>query len=1146
MPSKRKIRVIIILSAVVLALVLIFLNLARIGDFALKRILSIVQNNFGVKIKYTTITGDIFQNPSFNEVSITLPKGDSIHAARVSFYYSPIALLSGKLRFNNIVIKEPTIYWQLQKAESAKVTHRGINLLTKPITSNKLNLPLITIANLLLTDGKFFLDSELRAENIQAAVFFSSGKEKIRMNLKKISFRLKRENLELKDAKGIFSFDGSELKIDTASFLTNKSQVVFKGKVNFNKPEYEIQLGNLSLDLKELINQYGNLRAEGKITVNQTGLKGKINLVTNDLIVNNIALPNCHATLAFSDGLVNYNLKTSEAESIQVRGELNLFDLSYQGELNFQNLVLANYLPNKIPKLRLNGIINFNGIKTDTINWQMNANIGELTSDSLIFDGSLIKNKLTLSQMKIIRDNKGLVLAGSLSKTSVNLNYNFNRFPLRFIEELFKIKTEGTVNGNGTISGSYDSLAVTTDLNIAQAKFKSIHFAQAQLNFVLPNIQKFFSKDTKIKEIKNLSLNIDTLFVAQRPMGNLMIQLKDTSFNLLIINSALGLSAQGKILLAKDNYQCLIDSFSLAKGDETLKTKLPFSLNLAEQQFNLSNWQIPLAGGELSLDLNFSTQHGIKFFDSDQPNIKLELKNIDLGKLSKLVGYQNDISGLANLELKTNGNYELNFSIVNFKHQNAKISFDSLTCVILLTKNQIQINKFNLSQKTLNSTITGTVNYSWDIPTQKIKIGDLDLKVTLTDPGIWILSFLKGILDVKTGSIYGTIEVQGKIAEPIFRGRAVVNDASLVIVATNSAVEKVNAELLFDRNRIILSKISGKAGKGSVTGLGFTEFQGLTAVKALQYEINATNLPIHPQKDIYAVVSGDLQILYQQNSPTSLQGTITVNEALLTIGFGREVKTGTAQNLLYNISVQGEREIWLRNANCDIELSMNLNIRKTLTETFYSGTLKSRQGNFYYLDHNLTITEGLIKFDNINELNPELNILAEKYTHPMKINSATTERVKIILQLTGDLKQPVFNFSSDPPILSQEDIMSYLTLNVTTQEISVAEQREIFNKLVSERFLGYFEREIAKKLRNYIKLDYLQFESGLLEGGKTAKVTVGKYIAENIYATYTYNVSGLIQDIFRIEYYITKSHELIGERDEQGRYRVKYQFKLRY
>ncbi|MFB0509635.1 MAG: translocation/assembly module TamB domain-containing protein, partial [bacterium] len=251
-------------------------------------------------------------------------------------------------------------------------------------------------------------------------------------------------------------------------------------------------------------------------------------------------------------------------------------------------------------------------------------------------------------------------------------------------------------------------------------------------------------------------------------------------------------------------------------------------------------------------------------------------------------------------------------------------------------------------------------------------------------------------------------------------------------------------------------------------------------------------------------------------------------------------------NLVYNITVKGERGIWLRNSNADIELSIDLNIRKTLTESFYSGILKTRQGNFYYLDHNLKVTEGEISFDNINELNPDLNLNAEMYTRAMKIYSGKMERVKIILQLTGTLKEPEFNFYSEPAVLSQDDIISYLTLNVTPQEINAAEQREIFNKLVSERVLGYFEREVAKKVRDFIHLDYLMFETGLFEGGNGAKVTVGKYVAKNLYTTYTYNISELTQDIFKVEYYITKSHEMIGEKDEKGRYRLRYQFKFRF
>jgi autotransporter translocation and assembly factor TamB len=108
-----------------------------------------------------------------------------------------------------------------------------------------------------------------------------------------------------------------------------------------------------------------------------------------------------------------------------------------------------------------------------------------------------------------------------------------------------------------------------------------------------------------------------------------------------------------------------------------------------------------------------------------------------------------------------------------------------------------------------------------------------------------------------------------------------------------------------------------------------------------------------------------------------------------------------------------------------------------------------------------------------------------------------------------------------------------------------SELRDNFTTALSQKLLGYFEREATKRIRNLVYLDYLWIESGLLTG-YGARVAVGKYIGPKLYFTYEYDISGNVYDIFRLEYYLTKSHELVGEHDNEGRYNLKYQYKIRY
>jgi autotransporter translocation and assembly factor TamB len=59
-------------------------------------------------------------------------------------------------------------------------------------------------------------------------------------------------------------------------------------------------------------------------------------------------------------------------------------------------------------------------------------------------------------------------------------------------------------------------------------------------------------------------------------------------------------------------------------------------------------------------------------------------------------------------------------------------------------------------------------------------------------------------------------------------------------------------------------------------------------------------------------------------------------------------------------------------------------------------------------------------------------------------------------------------------------------------------------------------------------------------------VTVGKYIGRNLYVSYTQSFTGDLQPVFRVEYFLNRKNELVGERTDDGRYALRYRFRLRY
>jgi len=178
----------------------------------------------------------------------------------------------------------------------------------------------------------------------------------------------------------------------------------------------------------------------------------------------------------------------------------------------------------------------------------------------------------------------------------------------------------------------------------------------------------------------------------------------------------------------------------------------------------------------------------------------------------------------------------------------------------------------------------------------------------------------------------------------------------------------------------------------------------------------------------------------------------------------------------------------------------------------------------------------------VSRFDPKLDITAEL---PITHNGKKEQPDKVVLSLTGTLSEPSFVFRTEPPVWDETQILSYLSLNVTMDEISVMEQKEILNRLLSERLLGYFQTQVAKKVREFVSLDYLELETGILSG-QDARVTVGKYVGRNLYVSYTQNFSSELSPAFLIEYYLNRRNELIAERSSDGRYSLRYRFKLRY
>jgi autotransporter translocation and assembly factor TamB len=603
-------------------------------------------------------------------------------------------------------------------------------------------------------------------------------------------------------------------------------------------------------------------------------------------------------------------------------------------------------------------------------------------------------------------------------------------------------------------------------------------------------------------------------------------------FDLRFEQDSIQFIARGDIDFEGLQLRSLIRFLQLVNRADTVALADSCEITLKGDTLMLTGVQLSVADGTLTLDA--------RSMPGRSPEIELHARQLNLQKLFRIAGQQLDIQGSADIDISGRDTIAAQLSFTGLELPAAQVNFKWLTGNLNFTRDDIIINYIKFVHRIDTSIVSGMISYRRQ---PHINIDSANLVLNLADPGIWVLSVTRPYVEVLAGMVYGAVEVNWKPGSLELAGRARVIDGTMSVPSIAAQVERIQAELTFKQDRVVLEKLSGTTTKGILTAEGFAQLNSQLVCESLRYQTHFTGVSAIPIPAVYAIGSGEIAVSWRAGERALISGEARIDDALATIGFGAQ-SAGAGANgsdVNYDLHIIGERGIWLRNPQADIELGVDLNIRMVGDEVLYAGEMSSRQGAIYYLDHTLRLTEGRLTFDNTSGFNPQLDLKAELPVFSRRNNGPD----RIVLRVTGTLQEPSFVFSSEPPVWDQTQIITYLSLNVTMDELSALEQKELLSRLLTERVLGYFQTQVSKRVRDYISLDYLELETGIT-GREAARVTVGKYITRNLYVSYTQSFAEEFQPAFRIEYYLNRRNELLAERSADGRYSLRYRFKLRF
>lgn len=1068
------------------------------------------------EISYSQLHGNPLTGLHLTDLSVRLETGDSIRVARLSVHYNLFSLLGGLILGRGVELRRgevlaPQVYLAVERPQGLGEAARFPNL---------------EIRSLRIADGRVWVGKEERAAELTAQLHVSSRPEELRIKLEELKADLVKEGIGLKRFVGEATIANGRWILKDMALVTSGSSLKFSAAV-VGPGEWWVAIAECRLDLAEFLKGYGvagALEMKGRALLKGREGSGEVEFWTGEGMVKGVALPPLEGTLHIAGSRLAVKART-RGEGLSIDLAMDMGSGRYDVEARF-----CRFSPEGVPvELRLNGRIGLKGM-LDQPRYELKGQLSQSELEGVVLDQLMIEVEIQdgrgIGAIEATLGGGRVRLNGEVAPAQFEICYDLSDLALARFSGLIKAPVEGIIDGKGRVSGGPDSVDLSGDI-----KVKGLELGGLKVGSI--------SSELKFKELFKLDgealLTAHKVEVGSQSIRSVRLCLDDGRFQVEAFqDEANHLAAWGEFEVGPaQDFTCQITHFEVvARGDSLRTSEVRVVGRGGEYWIGCEGFS--LAGGMGRLDLHFGR--------GGPPRLSGELTNLDLERVGRLLG-RPGLSGLLDLKVSALGPAEHRVKVWATGFKSGPIAIKAAWGEFEVGLDQVSIEELSWVYAEDTSRISGRLDYHRR--GFKVDLKGFDLAGRFEDPGPWVFGFLTGIVDLRAGRISGEVSLKGSFKEPVWAGQVSIQDGVVFIPSVKVLAQEAQLELQFKGNRLVLSQARSRVTDGELLGTGVAAFSGFTP-EWVRYRFRYRMIPIHPMEGVYGVTDGDLELGWARGQPLSLEGEVRVVEAVVNLSLGATPvgPGGGSGGVEYRLRLRGDRGIWLRNPDFDIELAGDLEVLSLGGEFYLEGSLETRQGKVYYLDHTLHLTRGRLFFPRAPRLDPELDIWAELDTRRFA-DRDPKRPIKIVLHLSGTLSQPKFRFFSQPPVLSEEDIISYLTLNRTWQELTAAETQDLFYEVISEKLLSYFQRELSERIEGFAPLDYFRLDAGPLSDSPM-RATFGKYISPDLYLSYTHNLMEHSEDLFRAEYSLGRHHQILGEKTEAGDYRLQYRWRLRY
>ena len=399
-----------------------------------------------------------------------------------------------------------------------------------------------------------------------------------------------------------------------------------------------------------------------------------------------------------------------------------------------------------------------------------------------------------------------------------------------------------------------------------------------------------------------------------------------------------------------------------------------------------------------------------------------------------------------------------------------------------------------------------------------LKLDNADLSLI---PGVFANAVEWGI-----GKTEGELSVRGTLEQPEFYGGVNIKQGTLKFKYLRNPLENINLDIKFEKSHVIINKMEGMMGKGTVKAGGNIDIGNLSNIN---YHLTLSADKLGLSSDI---VTGPLTANFEV-TPQSIRdgtrplikGNIYLEHLLIDIPTIPEMGESDL-NLGLDVHIQTGDKVRLYNKYLyDMLLEGDLRVAGSTKFTNVSGTARVKKGMIKYLSTPFKIDYASAGFPIPGSPMPSINLSARS-----KISG-----VDIYVSVKGPVDQMDLTLSSDPP-LSQQEIFRLMTLKTRTRsgESSSNVTEDDMMSLASAALQMTFLGEIEDFLRNNWGLDEFRIFQGSIDTGvgmvvdagilhdssredrDQYNVYIGKYLTDRLLISYTRSMISSADDEYRI------------------------------